>query len=87
MYDTNMTCEVTGKICLSQREAGLIKNKYSHHRERHKCGQTDIPQRSYRCPYCRTYHLTHLKRYKFTDIEHDTRLKEYHIWKGEAYYA
>ncbi len=79
-------CTATGKICLSQRDAGNIKNRYSHHRERCRCGQNDIPQRSYRCPYCNTYHLTHLKRYRFPDIELDARSNQYPTHKkGKAY--
>ena len=81
--EDNTICTATGKICLSQRAAGSIKNRYSHHRDRYRCGQSNIPQRSYRCPYCRTWHLTHLKRYKF---ELDASSNQYQTHKkGEAY--
>ena len=65
-------CEVTGKRCYSQKEAGRIANKYSKgHQKKH---YHNVPVRSYFCKDCRHFHLTHKyygeyeKAKDFTDV-------------------
>jgi hypothetical protein len=50
-------CEVTNKICYSQREASNIIASVKRWRSCKKPKQ--IPKRSYYCKYCGCYHLTH----------------------------
>ena len=55
-------CNVTGKVCYSQKEAGNVIRRL----KRHRIGITNkkIPMRTYYCKYCGTYHLTHFKQRK-----------------------
>lgn len=50
-------CEVTHKICYSQKEANNIIASVKHWKRCRKPKQ--IPKRAYRCKYCGCYHLTH----------------------------
>lgn len=54
-------CPITSKRCYSQRKANDIIRSVK--RGRKKKQPKLIPQRSYMCDYCGTYHLTHLRRY------------------------
>ena len=59
-----VVCAKTGKTCLSQKEAGdLIRYFKTSHFKWNGRGR-NIPQRSYYCEYCKTYHLTHFKSRK-----------------------
>jgi len=54
------TCEVTGKVCYSQRKAGEIINSLKKHRKSDHLGRNkNMPKRSYVCKGCGSYHLTH----------------------------
>ncbi len=66
----NLQCTYTGKICYTQREAGMVINDCKRHRifGRHsvKVGygnSKSIPRRKYYCKYCGYYHVTHLPLY------------------------
>jgi hypothetical protein len=60
--DEKNICEPTGKICYSQREAGIMLNSLKNSRHRWNNRNKIIPLRSYRCEYCNTFHLTHYKK-------------------------
>lgn len=57
-------CQQTGKTCFSRKKANetiaYFKTTYFKWSHRGK----NIPQRSYYCKYCGTYHLTHFKNRK-----------------------
>ena len=55
-------CQRTGKSCFSKREANetIAYFKTSHFKWNHR--GKNIPQRSYYCEYCGTYHITHFKK-------------------------
>lgn len=59
-------CETTGKRCLSRKEANEIISHYkTNHRGRYFSWShrgKNVPQRSYYCEYCGTFHLTHFKK-------------------------
>ena len=55
-------CPVTHKVCYSQKEANGIVNTIK--RQKKVKQPKVIPQRSYYCHYCRTYHLTHYRRFE-----------------------
>lgn len=55
-------CEVTGKVCYSEKSANSIVNAARRSRRRQKT--QFIPQRSYRCQFCGAYHLTHYRKEK-----------------------
>jgi len=58
-------CPVSGKICLSAREAGeVINNAKHHHEHRTYSNSTGIPKRKYYCRDCGTYHVTHFNKQK-----------------------
>lgn len=54
MVDKDNLCDVTGKICYSQKDAGSIINGARHNRK-------NKPKRMYLCKHCNSYHLTHFK--------------------------
>lgn len=60
MMSENQVCYKTGKTCFTQREASetIRKFKFSRNSKRGKI----IPQRSYYCKFCRSWHLTHFRR-------------------------
>jgi hypothetical protein len=49
-------CPETGKLCLSQKDAGSIINSARRHNS-----AKNIPKRSYYCSFCGAYHVTHNK--------------------------
>lgn len=58
-------CAVSGKICLSEREAGeVINNAKRHHDHRSYSNSTSIPRRKYFCKDCGAYHVTHFNKTK-----------------------
>lgn len=66
----NIQCSYTGKICYTQREAGMVINDCKKHRfyGKHsvKVGfgnSKSIPRRKYYCKDCGYYHITHLPLY------------------------
>ena len=67
----NITCTFTGKICYTEREAGLVingckKHFYSGHRHCVKSAHGNsksIPRRKYYCKDCGFFHVTHLALY------------------------
>ena len=62
-YDGSyVTCEDTGKICYSGREAGEIINSTKHHHRNDHLGRSKkFPRRKYYCNDCGYYHLTSMK--------------------------
>ena len=85
--ESKQTCSVSGKLCFSQRDAGIIKNQYNHHRNGLRMKK--IVHRSYRCPYCRTWHLTSVKEWDYAEFSERNRKKipvrNYKV--QEVYYA
>lgn len=59
-------CEVTHKVCYSEKTANGIVNsaKRSHKKQKTKL----IPQRSYYCQFCGSYHLTHYRKEKTAKV-------------------
>jgi hypothetical protein len=66
-------CIFTGKICYTEREAGLVINGCKRHvyvgngrfaKSAHGNSKA-IPRRKYYCKDCGFYHLTHLALYDF----------------------
>ncbi|MBQ0168008.1 MAG: hypothetical protein KBT02_12955, partial [Treponema sp.] len=63
-------CIETGKICYTEREAGIVMNKarkhsYEGHMKTHKehyANSKEIPRRKYWCKACGFYHVTHMSR-------------------------
>jgi len=55
-------CSVTNKICFSQKEASDTIRRIKKARNSHR--PKNIPQRSYRCQYCGSWHLTHYRNYE-----------------------
>lgn len=53
-------CDITGKRCFSKREAGEMIRMFKRNRKWKNRGKT-IPERSYYCSYCGTFHVTHFK--------------------------
>lgn len=52
-------CEISGKRCYNEREAGNILNSLKHHRNSDHLGRNkDLPRRKYYCTDCGCYHLT-----------------------------
>ena len=69
-------CIFTGKICYTEREAGLVINGCKRHvyvgngrfaKSAHGNSKA-IPRRKYYCKDCGFYHLTHLALYDFVMI-------------------
>lgn len=68
-----ITCENSGKVCYTEREAGTVINnskKHVHAGNHHwiKAGYSNsknIPRRKYYCKECGYYHVTHLPLYDF----------------------
>lgn len=68
-------CVSTGKICYTEREAGIVINGCKKHvyLENGRFGKTShgngnsksIPRRKYYCKECGFYHVTHLALYDF----------------------
>ncbi len=66
-------CIFTGKICYTEREAGLVINgckKHVHMGNNHWAKSAHgnskaIPRRKYYCKDCGFYHVTHLALYDF----------------------
>lgn len=61
-------CNVSGKVCYSEKEAGSVinsckKHYYSSRQKTHKktFSKKSIPQRKYYCKDCNYFHLTHIK--------------------------
>ena len=81
-------CYFSGKICYSQREAGMVitgckKHFYAGKRHwvksAHGTGSSkSIPRSKYYCKDCGYYHVTHIKNYR-TDNQSPT--KEDKFWK------
>ena len=57
-------CEMTGKACFTKREASETIAYFKSNRLKWNHRGKNIPQRSYYCEKCGTYHLTHLKELK-----------------------
>lgn len=51
-------CLFSGKLSFTQKEAGEIINSAKNSTRKTKI----IPQRSYYCKHCRTWHLTHYRQ-------------------------
>ena len=85
---TYVMCIFTGKICYTEREAGIVINGCKRHvylgqgrsgKSSHGTGSTKaIPRRKYYCKDCGYYHVTHIKNYR-TDNQSPT--KEDKFWK------
>ncbi len=58
----DIRCFAEGKICYTEREAGIVINnaKRHHYGNDVKRGK-NIPKRKYFCNVCGFYHLTHYK--------------------------
>ena len=50
-------CRISGKQCLSRRDAGILINRFRHHHT--VCGK--YPRRAYFCVSYGTYHVTSKK--------------------------
>lgn len=69
----HVMCIFTGKICYTEREAGLVINgvKKHHHVGNGKWiksnhgNSKNIPRRKYYCKDCGFYHVTHLALYDY----------------------
>ena len=67
----SVICVETGKICYTEREAGIIMNKARSHfyedhmktRREHFTNSKDIPRRKYYCKNCGYFHVTHMSHY------------------------
>ena len=55
-------CNYSGKTCFSKREASETIAYFKTTRFRWNHRGKNIPQRSYYCEHCGTYHLTHYKK-------------------------
>lgn len=53
-------CPVTGKACFSRRAASDLIRRMKQARRGNR--PKTIPQRSYLCQYCRSWHLTHYRK-------------------------
>lgn len=81
----NVKCEGTGKVCYTEREAGLVINgckKHVHAGNHHwikgdHSNSKNIPRRKYYCKECGFFHVTHLALY---DID-----SQHGLWE-EAFY-
>lgn len=62
MIENKEFCNTTGKVCYSQKEAGIILNDFKRFRNRNK--RKSIPQRYYKCQFCGYWHLTHFRNLK-----------------------
>lgn len=56
-------CEATGKICYTEKEAGIVMHYFKRKRNL-LFKRKFVPQRSYFCNDCGAYHLTHFKKKK-----------------------
>ena len=83
-YGQKKICQRSGKVMLTQREAGVQLNSMKKHRtSSHICRGTDKPKRSYYCEYCGMYHVTHLAQAKSTTMKKSVpykREKNYNIY-------
>lgn len=75
-----MICEYSGKKCLSQKEAGnIIRLCHTSYRKRHYAKK--VPSRSYFCPYCKSYHITHHKKRDYLKDGYEHAKGEYQYTK------
>ena len=57
-------CEVSGKRCYTEREAGETIRYFKNNRVGWNNRGKHIPNRKYYCKECGFYHLTHLRNLK-----------------------
>ena len=63
MEEEKEYCSFTHKICYSQKDAGnIIRSAKRCRKIKHR--NQNIPQRSYYCKHCNSYHLTHYRNLK-----------------------
>lgn len=81
----NVTCEMTGKVCYTEREAGVVINNSKRHVhvgchrwiKADRGNSKNIPRRKYFCKDCGFYHVTHLALYDFGSQDG--------VWEEEFY--
>ena len=82
-------CIFTGKICYTEREAGLVingckKHFYAGHGRWAKSAHGNsksIPRRKYYCKDCGFYHVSHLKSFVFEAKQLKHRDREFNIYR------
>ena len=65
-FNDNGKCEISGKRCYTEKEAGQVLNK-KHHKSG---GAKTIPKRKYFCHECGCWHLTHFATCKRERANH-----------------
>lgn len=80
-------CLVSGKVCLSAREAGeIINNAKKHYSHRSFSNSPSIPRRKYFCKECGCYHVTHYLKAKNVKKERELETKFYNEYvEGKNY--
>ena len=64
-FGRDIICKSEGKICYTEREAGIAINEAKkHHRSNNDNSSKKIPMRKYFCEKCGSYHLTSHKSLK-----------------------
>lgn len=83
-YGQSKICPKSGKVMLTQREAGSQLNSLKGHRTSSHIGRgTNKPKRSYFCDFCGAYHVTHLAQAKHKGMKNTVpykREKNYSAW-------
>lgn len=88
--ENKMTCIKSGKICYSEREAGIIINGCKKHiyirhgipvKSSHGNSKA-IPRRKYICPDCGFYHVTHQPKFTHDDRSYDWEERFYREVEG-----
>ena len=81
MYGNDIRCYAEGKICFTEREAGIaINNARRHHYGNDDKRGKNIPKRKYFCTECGFYHLTHYKYFVADNKINYNERKFYAIW-------
>ena len=74
-FGRDLRCESTGKICYTEREAGIALNEAKKHHYSDDNTSKEIPKRKYYCEKCGCYHLTHQTFYKSNKPQREFRQK------------
>ncbi len=85
-------CFFSGKICYTEREAGLVingckKHVYSAHGKLVKSAHGNskaIPRRKYFCKECGFYHVTHLALYNIKSLNYAWEEKFYREYENHS---